>query len=71
MNVYTPEGRIGWWGGLDKRPRCTDDDKVVFPSEERAERAAEKIRARMVHSNDNKMTAYLGGCGNWHVGHAR
>ena len=57
--------RMGWWGGIDERPRCEEHDKVAF-TEERAERSAEKIRAR-----GTEMSAYLADCGHWHVGHSR
>lgn len=63
--IYTPTSRRGWWGGPDRRPRCTKCDKVAFPDMEAAERSAAKIRAR----GDECMYAYQGKCGNFHVGH--
>lgn len=68
-NTYIPEGRVGWWGDLDARVRCTKDDKVAFASKELAQRSAAKIRERHPKKGDERMMAYLGRCGNWHVGH--
>lgn len=65
MSAVVPEGRMGWWGGPDLRPRCEEHDKVAF-DEEGAKRSAEKIRAR-----GTNMNAYFANCGHWHVGHAR
>lgn len=48
----------------DGRPRCAMCGKVVYPTQHRAESAAERIQAR------EEMHAYQGrDCGLWHVGH--
>jgi hypothetical protein len=65
MTATVPEGRIGWWGGADLRPRCPEHDKVAF-DEEAAKRSAAKIQGR-----GTKMSAYHANCGYWHVGHDR
>lgn len=69
MSAYTPISRRGWWGGPDRRPRCTEDDKVAFISQDAAERSAAKIRANRRYPGDEDMVAYRGKCGEWHVGH--
>lgn len=70
--TYTPSSRIGWWGGPDMRIRCLQDDKVVFPDQAAAEQSAAKIRARgNTAREDERMCAYRGKCGHWHVGHSR
>lgn len=70
--VYVPENRQGWWGGLDTRPRCERCGKVAFAGPDEAERSAANIRARgNVSRGDERMAAYRGKCGNWHVGHSR
>ena len=63
---YIPEEREGWWGGPDKRLRCTADDKVVFGTEKDAERAAAKATAR-----GEPMIHYRGRCGHLHVARKR
>lgn len=64
--VFTPLNRWGWWGGLDRRPRCLIHDKVTFGSQEAAERSAAKATAR-----GYAMHAYRGKCGHWHVATTR
>lgn len=63
---YIPEEREGWWGGPDKRLRCTQDDKVVFATEQDAERAAAKATAR-----GEPMIHYRGRCGYLHIARKR
>ncbi len=63
---YIPEERMGWWGGPDKRLRCTADDKVVFGTEKDAERAAAKATAR-----GEPMIHYRGRCGHMHIARKR
>jgi len=69
-NNYVPINRLGYWNKIliDTRVRCPLDYKVVFDSQELAERSAEKIRKR----GDSTMVAYIGReCRKWHVGHTR
>lgn len=70
-NTYVPIGRQGWWGDVDLRVRCKFDDKVAFSCWEEAERSARKIRERGSLPGDDRMHAYQGVCGNWHVGHSK
>lgn len=73
--TYTPSNRIGWWGGLDTRLRCTRTDKVVFIEQVDAESAARKIRERegaKPHKGGYVMQAYqCKDCSYWHVGHGK
>lgn len=71
MTTYVPSNRQGWWGGPDTRVRCCTCDKVVFESQELAERSAAKVRDREHRQDGKVMQAYLGRCGHWHVGHGR
>lgn len=61
--VYTPEGRTGWWGGPDTRLRCREDDKVVFVCEDDAKRAVAKA--------GDAMKYYRGQCGHLHLARKR
>lgn len=72
-HVYVPQGRVGWWGGPDTRPRCERTDKVAFESQERAEHSAAKVREREGAQKGGRiMQAYqCKDCGQWHVGHGR
>ena len=74
-HVYIPSDRLGWWGGLDTRPRCSTDNKVVFPDQLTAEAAADRIRNTTLKPYqivlNESMSAYQGKCGFWHVGHSR
>ena len=63
---YIPEEREGWWGGPDKRLRCRADDKVVFATEQDAQRAAAKATAR-----GEPMHSYRGRCGHMHIARTR
>jgi len=72
--VEIPVNRRGWWGGDDRRPRCTACGKVVIADRETAEHKAATIRARGSKLGDDQMRAYLGRCGHWHLtskGHTR
>ncbi len=64
--TYVPEEREGWWGGPDKRLRCTIDHKVVFAHEADAKRSADKATAR-----GSPMQAYRAKCGHWHTSRVR
>ena len=64
--VIIPEGRQGWWGGPDTRPRCAKCDKVVFYEVGAAQRATEKAAAR-----GQPMVHYRGRCGHLHVARQR
>lgn len=63
--IYVPEYRMGWWGGLDTRPRCSVDKKVVF-DERGAKRSADKATER-----GTPMKSYKGRCGFWHTSRIR
>lgn len=73
--VYIPQDRQGWWGGPDLRPRCAACHKVVFPSQAHAEYSAANARNRALEraprADGKVMNAYLGKCGQWHVGHGK
>ena len=58
--TFVPADRMGWWGDFDTRERCTKDDKVVL-----SKRKADMVAFR------TGMSAYLGKCGHYHVGHSR
>ncbi len=60
--TFVPPHRVGWWGGPDKRERCSRDDKVVFADEPAARKSAEAASDR-----GTPMKAYLGKCGHWHT----
>lgn len=63
---FFPEGRTGWWGGPDKRLRCSADDKVVFMSTDDARAAAAKATER-----GEPMIYYRGRCGHLHLARKR
>lgn len=58
------------WFGIDVRPRCPLDDKVIIPSQEAAEHKAALIRVRDP-LRAGTMNAYQCAEGNWHVGRSR
>lgn len=59
---YVPLGRIGWWGGPDKRVRCDIDGKVILRGEEHAKKSVAAAEER-----GQPMLWYRGRCGHLHL----